>query len=80
MLAALAQWADDLDVDQLFLQVECDYIPAFWLYGYAGYLRPRVPVAADAVIELLPTPSDTLKRRWRVASTQSTAVVTPRSW
>lgn len=37
VLAALARWAEAVDVDRLYLQVECDNVPALRLYSNAGF-------------------------------------------
>jgi ribosomal protein S18 acetylase RimI-like enzyme len=37
VLAALADWAGAHEAGRMYLQVECDNIPAFRLYDRAGF-------------------------------------------
>lgn len=37
VLAALADWASANEADRMYLQVECDDLPAFRLYDRAGF-------------------------------------------
>jgi ribosomal protein S18 acetylase RimI-like enzyme len=37
VLVALADWAGAHEADRMYLQVECDNIPAFRLYSRAGF-------------------------------------------
>jgi ribosomal protein S18 acetylase RimI-like enzyme len=37
VLAALADWAGAYEADRMYLQVECDNIPASRLYDRAGF-------------------------------------------